>query len=86
MRSAAITNGSESPPTTSEPRITVKVTNTIRSRSGKPPPARIVSGSASAAASETAPRRPENVTTSRCFHCPCVSSAVPSARASAAWP
>ena len=39
-------------------RITQNVRKTIRPRSGKAPPASVVSGSASAAASETAPRMP----------------------------
>ena len=52
--------GSVRPCRTSVARITQNVRNTIRSRSGNAPPASVVSGSASAAASETAPRIPDH--------------------------
>ena len=48
--------GSVSPCTTSVAKITAKVMKTLPSRSGKP------SGSASAAASDTAPRMPDQAT------------------------
>jgi hypothetical protein len=46
-------------------RITAKVTKRIRSRPGSGSPASVVSGSASAAARETAPRIPDQAATTR---------------------
>ena len=46
-------------------KITPKVRKISRSRSGKGAPPCVVSGSASAAASETAPRIPAHATTKR---------------------
>ena len=56
--SAWISFGSVRPWSSSVVRITQNVRNTIRLRSGNASPASVVSGSASAAASETAPRIP----------------------------
>ena len=62
-----MTSGSVRPCPTRVTRITVNVRNRIRSRPGNVPPASVWSGSASAAASDTAPRIPaqERKTASR---------------------
>ena len=49
-------------------RMTTEVTNTIRSRSGNGAPPATVDGTASAAASDTAPRKPAHPLTMRCRH------------------
>ena len=57
-----MTSGSVRPWPTSVTRITEKVRKRIRSRPGNGVPASVLSGSASAAASETAPRIPAQET------------------------
>jgi hypothetical protein len=58
-RSSRITAGSVSPWITSVPKMTANVRKRIRFRSGNASPASVVSGIASAAASETPPRMPD---------------------------
>jgi hypothetical protein len=67
MRSRRSTAGSVRPPPTSVTKMTVKVMKTIKSRCGKSEPFGRLSGIASAAASDTAPRRPDQATTSAFF-------------------
>ena len=61
-----MTNGSESPCTTSVTRMTANARKMISSRSGNGAPASVDSGIASAAASETAPRIPDQQTITPC--------------------